>query len=83
MLNTSVNGKIHGLSKAYEGFSSIFQGKLNFQGLFKTVLYILVLFKPVRTLNENVQPHVDCETATKYSAILFLNLGQYIIKFMQ
>ena len=31
-------------------FSSTFQGKFNFQGLFKTVLYIQVLFKPVRTL---------------------------------
>ena len=36
--------------KAYECFSSTFQGKFNFQGLFKTVLYIQVLFKPVRTL---------------------------------
>ena len=31
-------------------FSSTFQGKFNFQGLFKTVLYIQVLFKPVRIL---------------------------------
>ena len=31
-------------------FSSTFQGKFNFQGLFKTVMYIQVLFKPVRTL---------------------------------
>ena len=29
---------------------STFQGKFYFQGLFKTVLYIQVLFKPVRTL---------------------------------
>ena len=27
-----------------------FQGKFNLQGLFNTVLYIEVLFKPVRTL---------------------------------
>ena len=32
-------------------FSSTFQGKFSFQGLFKTVLYIQVLFKPVRTLD--------------------------------
>ena len=46
----SVNGKIQGLYKAFEWISSTFQGKFNFQGLFKTVLYIQVLFKPVRTL---------------------------------
>ena len=50
MLNPPVNGKIQGLFKAFECFSSTFQGKFNFQGLFKTVLYIQVLFKPVPTL---------------------------------
>ena len=50
LLNPPVNGKIQGLFKAFECFSSTFQGKFNFQGLFKTVLYIQVLFKPVRTL---------------------------------
>ena len=49
-MNPPVNGKIPGLFKAYECFSSTFQGKFNFQGLFKTVLYIQVLFKPVPTL---------------------------------
>ena len=49
-LNPPVNGKIQGLFKAFECFSSTFQGKFNFQGLYKTVLYIQVLFKPVRTL---------------------------------
>ena len=33
--------------KAFGCFSSTFQGKFYFQGLFKTVLYIQVLFKPV------------------------------------
>ena len=51
LLNPPVNGKIQGLFKAFECFSSTFQGKLSFQGLFKTVLYIQVLFKPVRTLS--------------------------------
>ena len=51
MLNSSVNGKIQGLFKG-EFFSSTFQGKFSFQGLFKTVLYIQVLFKPVRTLRK-------------------------------
>ena len=50
LLNPPVNGKIQGLFKAFECFSSTFQGKSNFQGLFKTVLYIQVLFKPVWTL---------------------------------
>ena len=35
--------------KDFECFSSAFQGKFYFQGLYKTVLYIQVLFKPVRT----------------------------------
>ena len=51
MLNPPVNGKIQGLLKVFECFSSTFQGKFNFPGLFKTTLYIQVLFKPVRTLH--------------------------------
>ena len=50
VLNPPVNGEIQGLFKAFECFSSTFHGKFYFQGLFKTVLYIQVLFKPVRTL---------------------------------
>ena len=53
MLNPPVNGKNQELFKAFEWFSSSFQGKYNFQGLFRTVLYIQVLFKPVRTLQIN------------------------------
>ena len=49
-LKNSVNGKIQGLFKAFECFSGTFQGKFNFQGLFKTVLYIQVLLKPVPTM---------------------------------
>ena len=49
-LTPPVNDKIQGLFKAFECFSSTIQGKFNFQGLSKTVLYIQVLFKPVRTL---------------------------------
>ena len=51
LLNPPVNGKIQGLFKAFECFSSSIQGKFYFQGLFKTVLYIQVLLKPVRTLS--------------------------------
>ena len=54
MLNPPVNGKIQGLFKAFECFSSTFQCKFYFQGLFKTVLYIQVLFKPVRTLDKTL-----------------------------
>ena len=50
VLNPPVKGKIQGLVKALECFSSTFQGKFNFQGLFKTVLYIQVLFKSMLTL---------------------------------
>ena len=50
MLNPPVKGKIQGLFKAFECFSCTFQGKFNLQGLLKTVLYIQVLSKPVRTL---------------------------------
>ena len=51
VLNPPVNSKIQNLSMPLSVFSSTFQGKCNFQGLFKTVLYIQVLFKPVRTLS--------------------------------
>ena len=51
VLNPPVNGKIQRLFHAFLCFSSTFQGKFKFQGLFKTVLYIQVLFKHVRTLN--------------------------------
>ena len=51
MLNPPIYGKIQGLFKPFEYFSSAFQGKFNFQGLLKTVLYIHVLFKPVQTLS--------------------------------
>ena len=50
VLNPPVNGKIQGLFKAFECFSRTFQGKFNFQGHFRTVQFIQVLFKPVRTL---------------------------------
>ena len=50
LMNPPVNGKIQGLFKAFECFSSTFQGKFYFQVLFKTDLFIQVLFKPVRTL---------------------------------
>ena len=49
-LSPAENSRIQVLFKAFEWFSSTFQGKFIFQGLFKTNLYIQVLFKPVRTL---------------------------------
>ena len=51
VLNPLANGKIQGFFNAFECFTSTFQSRqILFQGLFKTVLYIQVLFKPVRTL---------------------------------
>ena len=50
MLKPPVNGKIQGFSRPLSVFSSTFQGKFYFQGLFKTALSIQVLFMPVRTL---------------------------------
>ena len=45
VVNLKENSKIvGGLFKALELFSSTFQGKFNFQGLFKKALYIQVLF---------------------------------------
>ena len=64
VLNHHVNGKIQGLFKAFECFSSTFQGKFNFQGLFKTVLYIQVLFKSVLTLCHLLR-HLLIELITK------------------
>ena len=49
-LNPPANSKIQVLFEVFECFSSTFQVKFNFQGLFKTVLFIQVLFKPVQTL---------------------------------
>ena len=50
VLSPIENSRIQGLFKAFEWFSSTFQGRFNFQGLFKKSLQIQVLFKPVRTL---------------------------------
>ena len=46
VLNPHVKGEIQDFSRPL----STFQGKFNFHGLFKTVLYIQVLFKPGQTL---------------------------------
>ena len=31
-----------------------------------------------KNIYENVLEHVECETAVKYNAIPFLNLGEYV-----
>ena len=66
VLNPPVNGKIQGLFKAFEYFSSTFQGKFNFQGLFKIVLYIQVLYKPVQTLVLNGGKIINIHRESKY-----------------
>ena len=63
LLNPLVNGKIQGLFKAFEWFSSTFQGRFIFQGLFKNSLLIQVLFKPVPTL---------CTLQTYFPCIIML-----------
>ena len=51
VLSSTENSKIQGLFKAFDLFSSSFQGRFNFQGLFKKALLIQLLFKPVHTLH--------------------------------
>ena len=34
-------------------------------------------------VHENLQPPTGCEMTTKYSAIFFSNLGEYIVEFIQ
>ena len=51
VLSPTENSIIQGLFKAFEWFSSTFQGRFNLQGFFKQALQIQVLFKPVRTLH--------------------------------
>ena len=51
VLSPTENSRIQGIFKAFEWFSSTFQGRFNHQGLFKQALQIQVLFKPVRTLS--------------------------------
>ena len=70
VLNPPVNGKIQEVFKAFQCFWNTFQGKFNFQGLFKTVLYIQVLFKPVQTLD------ISGNLADNGSAIYYTLLSQ-------
>ena len=46
------NRIIQVLFKVYVQFSSTFQDEFGFQGLFKTALHFLVLFKTVSTMQE-------------------------------
>ena len=58
MLNPPVNGKIEGLFKVFECFSSYFQGKFNFQGLFQDSPVYSSTFKPVRTLLDGIPERI-------------------------
>ena len=51
-------------------FSSTFQSKFNFQGLFKKLLYIQVLFKPVRTLSKQKDPDQTAPFAHTFPVLL-------------
>ena len=46
-------------------------------------LHVNQNFMMMMMFNKNIQPTVDCEMTTKYSAILFVNLGEYIFKFIK
>ena len=50
MLSPRENSRVQGLFKAFKWFSSTFQGRFHFQGLFKKALLIQELFKPEQTL---------------------------------
>ena len=80
MLNPPVKGKIQGLFKAFECFSSTFLGRFLFQ-----VLYFQVLFKPVRTLKysstlqtefftKKQYEHFDILRTKKYGGIRYIDL---------
>ena len=58
MLNPPVNGKIEELFKAFECFSSTFQGKFYFQGLFKTVGTLFVYLLYAEFMQESCQNRV-------------------------
>ena len=75
LLNPPVNGEIQGLFKAFLVFSSSLQGKFYFQGLFKTVLYIQVFFKPVPTLLK--LPKFPCVMYNKVSWEMLLNFPSF------
>ena len=71
VLNPPLGGKIQGLFKAFECFSSTFQVKFNFQGHFKTFLYIQVLFKPVRTLTDLDKQKIESKIVNIFFPISF------------
>ena len=68
VFNPPVNGKIQGLFKAFECFSTTLQGKFNFQGLFKTVLSSVYssTFKPVPTLIGKIVLVVGSSASAEY-----------------
>ena len=51
MFRKKEKAKIQVLFNVYVQFSSTFQDKFDFQGLFKTALHFQVLFKPVQALH--------------------------------
>ena len=66
------NSRIQGLFKAFEQFSSTFQGRFNFQGLFKKALSIQVLSKPVRA---NPVSHLCLDYVLHLLASVFCRLA--------
>ena len=62
-------------------FSSTFQGNFYFQGLFKTVLYIQVLFKPVQTLyRRNLANSEDPDEMPHFIKVYTICLDKYYLQ---
>ena len=64
---------------------SVFQGRFYFQRLFKTVLYIRVLFKPMRTLATNHSAgdniHISIYNSAVFHVFFFLLSADFKINF--
>ena len=86
MLSPTENSRIQGLFKAFERFSSTFQGRFNFHGLFKKALKIQVLFKhrptlfkvTLNTVNGLIQHLVFIRTSIVPSVLQACNLKQFL-----
>ena len=81
MLNPPVNGKIQGLFKAFECFSSTFQGKFNFPRTFEDSAVYSSTFQacanPDKGLNLSkikVYNHQYCALSPEHAVALSLNI---------
>ena len=82
-INPCINRAIYVLlMHGFGTLNTLFLGYYSLQQLI--LLSLLYMTWPLNmNINENLQPSVDCEMDTKYSARLFVNLGEYNVEFMQ